>query len=162
EGGTLHGFESWTPNLGVSGPIEKGKIWFAQSLDYGRVRSPIDTLIGRQDTRLNRIASLTQIDANLGVVHTLTASGSASRQVIQGANLAAFTPLDTRPRVRNGGWSLAITDRLTLGPSSLLESTVQVKQLGFNGTSTGDEPYRIGHDLTTGNYFNEQDRTAYR
>jgi hypothetical protein len=162
QGGTIRGFESWTPNLGLSGPIKTGKVWFAQSLDYGRVRSPIDTLAGTQDTRLNRISSLTQIDAHLSAGHDLTGSFSASRQIIQGANLGAFAPLETRPRVQNGGWSLAITDRLTLGPSSLLESTVQVKRLGVTETSTGDEPYRIGHDLTTGNYFNEQDRTAYR
>jgi hypothetical protein len=160
--GTTNGIESWTPNLGISGPLKKGRAWFAQSLDYSTVRSPIDTLSAQQDTKLNGITSLSQLDLHLSATHDITASVAASRQVIQGAKLGAFTPLQTRPRLQNGGWSLAVTDRITLGPQSLLESTLQVKRLGVSAEPTGDADYRIGHDLTTGNYFNTQDRTAYR
>jgi hypothetical protein len=162
EHGTTRGVESWTPNVGVSGPLRKGRAWFAQSLDYTKDLSPIDTLAGRQDMRVNALSSLSQIDLHLSERHDLTASVAAARQTIRGANLAAFTPVPTRPRVGTHGWSLTITDRSTLGPSSLLESTLQVKSASVALTPTGDEPYRIGHDLTTGNYFNTQERTAYR
>ncbi len=160
--GTLGGVESWTPNVGISGPLKKGRAWFAQSLDYKKDLNPLDTLAGRQDVRLNAISSLSQVDLHMSDRQDLTASFAATRQTIRGANLAAFTPTWTRPRVDTNGFSLAVTDRLTLGPSSLLESTLQVKRAELSLGPTGDEPYRIGHDLTTGNYFNSQQRTAWR
>ncbi len=162
EGGTTRGVESWTPNVGVSGPLRRGRAWFAQSVDYTWDKNPIYTHAGRQDMRVRALSSLSQIDLRLTNRHDFTATITGTTQTVRGANLNSFMPLWTRPRVGTGGWSLGLNDRLTLGPSSLLESTLQVKRARLGLDPTGSEPYLVGHRVTTGNYFNAQRRTAYR
>jgi hypothetical protein len=162
DAGKTHGIESWTPHFGVSGPVVKGKVWFAQSFDFSRVRSELDTAQGEQDSRLNAITSMSQIDMRPTASHELSVSANIGRRIIDDANLNWFNPMGTVPRFQTTNWSLALQERATLNPSTFVESGVHVKRFDATLTSRGEGAYTMGHEQTVGRYFNEQDRTAYR
>ena len=71
--GKIKGIKSAVPQVKVSGPIRKGKLWFSQSLAYRFVRSRVyDAAQGDDESVVEGYDTLTQIDALLGKGHLLT------------------------------------------------------------------------------------------
>jgi len=46
----IEGFDSFTPRMRASGPIQSGRLWFSQSMSYRFVRSQVDELSPRGDS----------------------------------------------------------------------------------------------------------------
>lgn len=160
--GRITGVDAWEPNGGLSGPIVKGRAWFAQSIDFRYGRTFYDTVVGRQVAAQHAFISLSQVDVQVKPGHLLTGWFSAYPQTQHDANLNAFNPATTVPDMHRGGWTATLIDRSTLGETATLESRGQVKRLDLLLTPNNLSPYVVGHDVTRGGYFNDQDRTSYR
>ncbi len=160
--GRITGVDAWEPKASLSGPISKGRAWFAQSVDYRYNKNYFDTVVGRQTTELNELTSLSQVDVMLRPGHLLTGWVSLYPHTLNHANLSAFNPASTTPNEHTGGWTATAIDRLSIGSAATLESRAQVKRLDFALTPDNSLPYTVGHEVTSGGYFNRQDRTAYR
>src|SRR5581483_4340271 len=71
--GGVRGIEAWEPNAGASGPLVKGRLWFAQALDYRWERFSFDTLSGREESRDQAMLSWSGLEAQLAPTHRLSA-----------------------------------------------------------------------------------------
>jgi hypothetical protein len=158
----ISGVEAWEPNLGVSGPLVKGRLWFYQGLDYRFVRNSFDTLVGSQDNKYTAVLSWSSLDWAISPNHRATAAVDVDPQSTDHNNITAFTPASTVPAFRRGGLRAFLSDRLVIGAATTLESSAQAASLPTRVAPDGAEPYVIAHDVTRGSYFNDQDRTASR
>ena len=152
--GPIHGVEFWEPNFGVSGPIKKGRLYFAEGVSYRYDRNRFDTQVGPQDSKYTALLSWTQLDAQVTSHQRLTATMSFDPQRTDRANITAFTPADTVPRVDQGGWSAALADRLTVGQGSL-ELRSSVIRTGLTVQPNGTASYDLAHDVVRGSYFDD-------
>jgi hypothetical protein len=158
----ISGVEAWEPNLGVSGPVVKGRLWFYQGLDYRFVRNSFDTLVGSQDNKYNAVLSWSSLDWAVSPIHRATIAVDVDPQTTDHNNITAFTPASTVPAFRRGGVRTSVSDRLVLGAATTLESNAQAASLPTRVTPDGSDAYVVAHDVTRGNYFNAQDRSASR
>ena len=151
--GGSFGVESWGPSFGVSGPIRKGRVWLAQSVDYRYEKFLTNTVVGQQDNRVTGWSSFTRLDAKPGKAHHLSARVLATPSRSRHYGLSAFEPEDTVPNLHTSGVSVAVTDRVALGKNSTLESFVHVQRLTLDLSSEGTQPYVAAHERIYGNYF---------
>ena len=158
----ISGIEAWEPNLGISGPIVKGRLWFYQGLDYRFVRNSFDTLVGSQDNKYTAVLSWSSLDWAISPGHRATISVGVDPQETDHNNITAFTPASTVPAFRRGGVRLSLGDRVVLGRKTTLETSAQAADLPTRLTPDGSDPYVMAHDVTRGAYFNTQDRSASR
>ncbi len=161
-GGFLGGVESWEPSVGVRGPIVKGRAWFAESLDYQYNENQFETAAGTQFNLFRSLTAMSQVDLQLASSHHLSLAFLSDPQTTDYAGVTQFTPLSTTPRLHQGGWSSTAEDRLTFGSSATLESRFAVSHVDDSVMPHGIDPYLIGHDVTTGSYFDTQVDSAYR
>jgi hypothetical protein len=155
--GGLHGVDSWEPNVGVNGPLVKGRLFVEEAISYRFDRNRFDTLSGPQDSVYSALMSWTQIDAQVSPSQHLVASWSADPQRTDRANVSAFAPSGAVPRLDRGGWSTGLSDRFTLGESATLEVGVGDVRTHLSVTPDGTAPYVVGHDLIQGSYFDRQE-----
>ena len=160
--GGIRGIEAWEPNFSISGPIVKGHLWLTEAIEYRFVRDSFQTLAGLQDSRYDAVLSLTSLEWAPGANHHMAAWLSVDPQTTDHADISAFTPAATVPALRRGGWRTGLNDRLVLGSGTTLESNALLAELPTRVTPDGSLPYIEGHDMTTGSYFNRQDRQASR
>ena len=154
--GTIHGVEFWEPNVGVSGPLVKEHVYFEEGVSYRFDRNRFGTLVGPQDSKFTALLSWSQIDLQVSPSQRAIVSVSFDPQKTDRANITAFTPAASAPRLEQGGWSASVSDRLTLGASSL-EMRGAVIHTGLLVVPGGSATYELGHDLLRGNYFDHQD-----
>lgn len=157
EGG-VKGIEAWQPNMGIRGPLRRGRAWFAQSLDYRYERTEISTVAGDQDRRQRGLTSFTQVDARLNPSHVVTGWFSGQGERLDGAGLSAFNPLGTVPNLRRTTWGGALVDRATLGDTATLETRLDARHQDLSLRPVGTSPYVVRHAITTGSYFEALDR----
>jgi hypothetical protein len=62
--------------------------------------------------------------------------------------------------MRQGGFNVAATDRVTLSSSRLLESTLAVKRFDVSILGQGTADMNVAPDGNSGNYFNRQARQS--
>ncbi|HVB39015.1 MAG TPA: carboxypeptidase regulatory-like domain-containing protein, partial [Vicinamibacterales bacterium] len=161
-GGFLGGVESWEPSVGVRGPIVKGRAWFAESLDYQYNENQFETAAGTQFNLFTSLTTMSQLDLQPASKHHLSVAFLSDPQTTDYAGVTQFTPLSTTPRLHQGGWSGTTEDRLTFGSSTTLESRFAVTHTDDSAVPHGTDPYVVGHDVTTGSYFDTQTDSAYR
>ena len=160
-GGTS-GIESWQPTFGFSGPLMRGRVWLAQSLEYRYERVQTVTVVGPQDSSLHGWSSFTRIDVKPRGPHHLTLRVLATPDRNRHYGLGAFQPADTVPDLHTTGTSIALIDRVALGENATLESNVHVKVLTLNLTSDESRPYEMAHERIYGSYFRTLHQQARR
>ena len=160
--GGIRGVAYWEPNAGVSGPIVKGRAHFEQGASYRFDRNRFGTLVGEQNSKFTALLSWTQVDVQVSPAQHVVATLSFDPQRTERANISAFTPAASLPRLEQGGWSAAIADRMTLGKASSLELRGSVIRTGLAVIPNGNLTYQLAHDLIGGNYFDHQDLNGQR
>jgi hypothetical protein len=160
--GTIKGVRSFVPQIGVSGPIEKGKAWFSQGLGYRFVRSRVyDIETGSDERILESWDSFTQLDWRMTENHQLTTTFSYFPGETQNLGLDALVYADATPDFESSGWNLAFSERALAG-KSLFETTVAVKKFNLTLTPKHDTAALLIPDGARDNYFNEIDRESTR
>ena len=162
-GGTsaINGIESWQPNLGISGPIVRGRAWFNQAAEYRWERFQNETPRGLQDTKLISLASFTRLDVKLADQRFVTMRVAIDPEDRQHFGLDAFAPASTVPNRSSRPMSAAITGRMTAGGDTF-EVGFHLKRRRLRLFPVEDAAYSIGHDLAHGGFFRTVDRTADR
>ena len=157
--GGIGGIEYWDPNAGVSGPIVRGRVTFMEGISYRYDRNSFTTLKGDDHNVFNALYSWTQVDAKLTTSQRLRVSIGADPRHTDRANITAFTPSDAAPHVDQGGWTGRISDAITAG-RTLIE--LQASSLDTQATVQphGSDPFVVTHQLTSGSYYDQQDRQA--
>jgi outer membrane receptor protein involved in Fe transport len=158
-GGPPHGVESWEPNVGASGPLIKGRVFFEQAVSYRFDQNRFTTLAGEQVNDATSLMSWSQIDVQASRSQRLTAWLSVNPQATDHANITAFTPAASVPAIDHLGWSTGLADRVTIGERATLEWRTGLVRTSLQVTPGGDltAPYTIGHDMFSGSYYDRKD-----
>jgi Carboxypeptidase regulatory-like domain len=160
-GGTS-GIESWQPTIGFSGPIVRGRVWLAQSIEYRYERFLSETVVGPQDSSVHGWSSFTRIDVKPRGPHHFTLRLLATPDRNRHYGLGAFQPADTVPDLHTTGTSIALIDRMALGENATLESHVHAKLQTLDLTSDETRPYVMAHERIYGSFFRTVHQQAKR
>jgi hypothetical protein len=159
--GSVHGVEYWDPNMGVSGPIIRGRVFFEQALSYRFDRNRFTTLLAPETNKYTALMSWSQVDVRASDSQHLMASVAVDPQSTDHASITAFAPAASVPRVDQRDWSAALGYDWTMHDSSLeLRSSFVKSRLSVG--PDGSRRYTVGHDLVSGSYFDTQGFTANR
>jgi hypothetical protein len=161
---TDHGIDGvayWDPNVGVGGPLKHGRLYFQQSLSYRFDRNRYTTIVGPDQNLFESLMSWSQIDARISATQHLRVSLGFDPQRTDHANITAFTPAGTTPRVEQGGWSASAADEFTIGRTAI-ELRGSVLQAQTASTPDGVGPSVVAHDVFRGAYFDTNDREGQR
>jgi hypothetical protein len=159
--GLVNGIEAWNPNAGVSGPIARGRAWFAESIEYRWERFQHETTLGRQDTTQKGYASFSRLDVKAGNNYLIAARVAVNPEDRKHVGLSAFAPASAVPSQASRAWSGALATHIVAG-SGAIDLAVHVKHRGLNLFPDGAGPYAVGHDLVHGGYFRTMNRDADR
>ena len=161
-GGGTSGIEAWQPTFGFSGPLSRGRVWLAQSVEYRYERFLSTTVAGAQDSSLHGYSLFTRLDIKPEGPHVYTLRVIFTPTWNRHYGLSAFVPAASVPDLHTSGVSVALVDRTVLGRNSTLESHVHVKQASVDLTPASAEPFVIGHEGVSGGFYRTIDRDAYR
>lgn len=163
-GGSFVGIEAFTPRVTFSGPLIKDKLKFIQSFEYRFVRTPVENLPPlKRDTDLESFDSVSQLDWDISERDHLTTTFSLFPQKLRYVGLNTFNPQEVTPNFKQRGFLLGITERRILSGTSMLESSLSIKQFDADiFPSSGSEPMNLAPDVNSGNFFNRQERRSKR
>src|SRR5215510_9956461 len=92
EDGGIHGVEYWEPNIGSSGPIVKGRLFFETALSYRYDRNRFTTLAGPERSTYNQPLFWTQLDGTVSSQQHVRFAFAFDQQHTDHAHITAFTP----------------------------------------------------------------------
>jgi len=161
ENGGIHGVEYWEPNVGASGPIVKGKLFFESAVSYRYDRNRFTTLAGPERSTYNQPLFWTQLDGNVSSNQRLRLAVAFDQQHTDHANITAFTPAASVPKLAEDGWSTVLSDHMVLGKNAL-DLNAALLHTNSSVAPNGSGAYLLGHTLSNGAYFDEQSRAGRR
>ncbi|MFN7984348.1 MAG: carboxypeptidase regulatory-like domain-containing protein [Vicinamibacterales bacterium] len=157
----LSGVAYWDPNIGIGGPLIRGRVALQQSVSYRFDQNTFTTLAGPDRNEFNALLSWTQLDVRVSDAQRLRISAGADPRSTDRANITAFTPAAVMPRIGLGGWTAAVNDSVTTR-KAVFEFGVSTMRPHLTVTPHGSEPYDMHHDLVQGSYFDDAHREATR
>ncbi|HEY3382475.1 MAG TPA: TonB-dependent receptor [Vicinamibacterales bacterium] len=160
--GRLYGIDSWDPNVGLLGPLVKGRVFLEQAISYRFDRNRFDTLAGSQDSIYSAFVSWSQLDVQASSGHHFVGFVSFDPQRTEHAGVTAFTTANSVPLLERGGWSASAGDRVVVSTSTVLALTAGVVRSRLGVSPDGASPYVVGHDQVQGSYFDRQDLRGTR
>lgn len=164
---TFHRNDTWrldlatfTPRVGISGPLFNKRLLFAQSFHYRYVRTTLQSLPGQPQTDLQSLDSFTRVDTTRTGRHQWTGSVALFPRNIDKVNLNTFNPPEVTADLRQRGFNASVSDRVLISPHLVFETLANVKRYDIDiyGRSTGD--MLITPETNRGNFFNDQSRTT--
>jgi hypothetical protein len=156
--GKIKGLKTFVPQIGVSGPLQKGKLWLSQGLAYHFVRNRIhDVSIGEDERTVESYDTFTQLDWKLGDEHHLTTTFSYFPVSAHNLGLNALVASQATPEFESFGWNGAVSERSRVG-ESLIETTLAVKEYNLSLRPKGDSASVLTPDGLRQNYFNNLER----
>ncbi len=164
--GGMKGFDSFTPRLRVAGPIQRGRVWFAESVNYRFVRSRVNELeafgLERAEQQFESFDSLTQVDYALAPSHRLVGTFLWFPQNIDNVQLDTLHPFESTPDLAQRGWNAAVAERAILGSSTMLDSSFSARQFNVAVRPKAATPSELTTTGVRRNYFNLFDRDSRR
>jgi len=154
------GITIWQPDIEVSGPIVKGRLFLRESAQYHYQTIDIPS---RPETELKKVewfSSLTRLDANLSPRHTLVVSGGFAPNLTTQELLGTFVPPNATVNVDDDASHALITERALLGKGTAIETTFEFHQYDTGVTPQGFSPMQLLPETTLGNFYNRQRRTT--
>ncbi len=160
----IEGFDSFTPRVRISGPIERGHMWFSQAMSYRWVRTQVEELSprGNDEQKVRSFDSVTQIDRMINTSNHLTATLVIFPSNIDNAGIDTLHPFDASPDLQQRGWTGAVSARTVLSDTTTLSTNAAVKQYDMNVAPKHDTASFATVSGYRGNYFNRFDRDSRR
>ena len=164
EGGSFVGIGAFTPRVTFSGPLIKDKLKFMQSFEYRFVRTPVENLPPlKRDTDLESFDSVSQFDWDIDQRNHITTTFSLFPEKLRYVGLNTFNSQEVTPNFKQRGFLWAINERSIISSSSVLESTISIKQFDADVfPSSGTAPMNFSPNENSGNFFNQQARKSKR
>lgn len=160
----IEGFDSFTPRLRVSGPIQPGRLWYSEAISYRFVRTPINELAprGQDEQKIHSFDAVTQIDAAIDPRNHLAATLLVFPSNVDNAGIDTLHPFDATPDIKQRGWTGALVDRIVAADNVTLSVSTAFKQYNMNVAPKHDGWSLITVAGTRENYFNRFDRDSSR
>ncbi|HXV63276.1 MAG TPA: TonB-dependent receptor [Vicinamibacteria bacterium] len=160
--GKIQGIRAFVPQIAVRGPIEKGKLWLAQSLAYRFVRSRVyDVESGGDESVLESYDSFTQLDWRVAENHHVTTTFSYFPGETDNLGLNALSTEASTPEFHSNGWNAAVSTRSTVG-KNLVEILAAGKEYSLSLRPKGEGASVLTPDGLRQNYFNNVERDTSR
>lgn len=153
----------WSPRLGVSGPIRKGRAWFSESLDLYYIQHVVEDLPKGEDrTRSWRASNLLRSQINLTPSNILYAGWLVNLWTAPRTGLTALDPWETTVDRRSRQWFFHLKDQIYFGRGTLLEAGYAGMRTFGREIPQGQQPLDILPEGRRGNYFADAVRKARR
>src|SRR5450432_1008547 len=144
----------WTPRVGFSGPLYKGRAWFSDSLDGQYNKGYINGLPQGQDSNSSWLAAnLFHAQVNLSSANILYGDFLSSFQDRVHFGLGVLDPVETTTRRRSNEWVGAVKDTHTWKNGTMLETGFAWQTVFYRAIPQGDAPYILSPAGRSGNYF---------
>jgi len=147
-------FDQFLPRFTLSGPVEKGKIWFYDALD-GEYDNTIYTElpIDEDNDHTLRIGNLTKLQANLANRNILTTSFLVNHLHDQYDYLSPQSPQLSNPKDVESTYVANIKDQHYFSGGHLLEAGFAFDQYNLQQIPYGTIPYSINPNTAEGSYY---------
>jgi hypothetical protein len=156
-------FGSWYPRAGISGPIRKGRAWFADTVSLEYLESVIKGLPAGEDTRSGVAGSnLLHLQVNVRPGNILYSDLLVNEDRQSRVGLGVLTPLSTTTTVRNREYFGSLKDQIFPGAGMMIELGYAHNHFGFRQTPMGDALLNISPYGSSGNYFVRSDQRTAR
>ena len=156
----ITGIRSFRPRVALSGPLVTDKVFLFATVLYRYLRTPVPDLPGEQFTRFSEVKTFSRLDVNVSPRNLFNVTVATFPHQADFANLNTFNQSPVSTNMRQGGFNVAATDRVTLSSSRLLESTLAVKRFDVSIFGQGTADMNVAPDGNSGNYFNRQARQS--
>ena len=154
---------SWTPRFSLSGPLQKGKIWFSDSLTAQYSQDVVRDLPAGQDQSSSwRYSNLFRTQINLTPSNILYAGFLVNQSASVRNGLGALDPPSTTTDQRAHQLFFDIKDQLYFGRGSLLEYGYASNRTYGRQIPQGHDPYVFTPFGRSGNYFVDGTQRAGR
>jgi hypothetical protein len=158
---TVLGVESFSPRLSVRGPVAKGRVLLAQSLQYRFSSREVRSRPQDERKETEGVGSFTRLDATLATGHTLAATVLAFLETRDDETLGTFDPPEVTASRRQHVFDVAVSEESSLGRGTSVESTLHVKLYDVEVYGQGSLPMELRPEERQGNYFNGQTRETW-
>ncbi|MBM3747890.1 MAG: TonB-dependent receptor [Acidobacteria bacterium] len=153
----------WTPRFNFSGPIRRGRAWFAYGTDVHYDQLIVEDLPkGENRTRTWRLNNLLRNQINLSPSHILYTGVLTNAWTAPRNGLSFLDPLETTVDRRNRQWFFDIKDQLYFGRGALLEAGFAVNRTFAREIPQGDGVFQLTPEGKRGNFFLDAVRKANR
>ncbi len=154
---------SWTPIYSMSGPIQKGKTWFIDTLDGEFDDNVAPQLPAGQDRDyVWRADNLAKVQSNWSARNIFTASFLSNYYHDEYDGLGFLVPRSATPTEVETAYFGSLKDQHYFHNGALLETGFGVVEYNTTLTPRGDEPYIELFFSAAGNYYLHEDATARR
>jgi hypothetical protein len=160
----VHGIESATPHLTLSGPILRHKLFFFQSLYFGYDLTRVPSLPNPDNVRVDKRANThTQIDWDITANHHLTIMLTVDPQNTEYANIDTFNSQPVTANYRQRGFFTSVTERWILPNGGYLASLFSAKRLNSQIFPADSAPGEMtfSPEKNSRSYFNIQGRHTW-
>jgi hypothetical protein len=145
---------SWTPRFNLSGPLEKGKIWFSDSLTAQYAKDVVSGLPAGQDESSSwRYSNIFRAQINLSPSNILYAGFLVNQSAAVRDGLGALDPPPTTTDQRSHQLFFDVKDQLYFGHGSLLEYGYASNRTYGREIPQGNDFYIFTPFGNSGNYF---------
>lgn len=158
----LEGVKDATPRLNFGGPIIPGKLYFSEGFEYVFRDAEAYTLTyPNNQTRTEGFNSFSQLDWVISDKNLVTGTLQVAPQRQNYVGINFLNPEPVSPNDGIHDYVATVADRLTLG-GGLLENTLSATRFDANIWPQGDLGELVAPWGNSGNYFEQQSRTASR
>jgi hypothetical protein len=160
--GGLH-IGTWAPRFTVSGPVHRGRAWFANSLEAEYSQKVLtDIPQGPDRTTSVRGGNLLRGQVNLTAANILSVSVLANLESSPRSGLGPLDPLSTTIDRRGHQVFVSVKDQIYFSRGALVEAGFARNRTRFRARPQGAEFYVITPDGRGGNYFADSTQTGAR
>lgn len=154
---------NWYPRFGVSGPIVRGRAWFADTWDSEYTQSLVTGLPSGQDTRSGWAGSnLLHSQVNLTPSNIVFADFLVNVDNQGRVGLAPLNPVSTTSSLHTHEYFASVKDQKYLGHGALVEFGYAHGDFSEAQTPQGQSLYIISPAGNSGNYFLNSTQSAAR
>jgi hypothetical protein len=154
---------NWYPRFGVSGPIMRGRAWFADNFDGEYNQAVVTGLPKGQDSRSGWAGSnLLHTQVNVTPSNILFADFLVNLDNERRVGLGPLDPVSTTSNLRSREYFASIMDQVYLGHGALIEFGYAHNYFSDRQASQGQDLYILSPNGRGGNYFMNSDQTASR
>ncbi len=154
---------TWTPRFTFSGPIEKGKAWFALYPEGEYDQTIIQELPrGADRATAIRYGDLAKFQVNLSDGNILSGSYLVNRFRAYNAGLSSLSPLETTLNLKQSADWVSLKDQITLDNGGVLEFGAAKSWFRSAFAPKGNSTYIITPEQARGNYFETGDGHSSR
>ena len=154
------GIRAFEPRFSIRGPLVHDRLFLSQDFQYRYLSTPVRSLEGEPEIKVESFDSFTRFDSVLSSQHMLGGGVITFPRDITRATMNTFRPAATTPDFGQAGLAMGIVDRLGIGASLVLETTLSGRSFEVEVDTEQRGPMVYAPETQSGAYFNDQERNV--